>query len=75
MVIIAIMSWLKNSYRDGKKVEANSISPPEFFFMIFLVVAVTVDFYFIPKFCDNDSLFESLSVIYAGGCSFRLLMS
>lgn len=75
MAVIALMSWLKNPCGDGKKVEVNTISPPEFVFMIFLAVAVTVAFYFILKFFDTANLivstFSVLTSFVGAYLSFR----
>ncbi len=60
MAIFALISWLKNPYKNNKsEVAVNKISKIETVFMLGLAVAVTVIFYFILKTWGTANLLPS----------------
>ena len=64
MSVIALVSWLKNPAKQGKKqVKVGEIKGKEWAFMLMLTGAVTLGFYFILKALDTANLgFSTLSV-------------
>lgn len=64
MAIVALISWLKNPYGDGREVKVNHIKSPEVALMAVIGTVVTVVFYFILKFFHTANLTVStLSVM------------
>ena len=62
MSAIALVSWLKNPYKeDRSEVAVNKISLKEIIFMLLIAVPVTVVFYFILKVFNTANL--SLSTV------------
>jgi len=60
MSIVALVSWLRNPYGEGKaEVRVNKIKPREILLLTVLTVAVTVLFYFILKFFGTANLLPS----------------
>ena len=47
MAVVALVSWIKNPYGDGKEVKVNRIKLSEVVLMIIIGTAVTFIFYFI----------------------------
>lgn len=56
MAVIALVSWIKNPYGDGKEVKVNRIKLSEVILMIIIGTAVTFIFYFILKFFHTANL-------------------
>ncbi len=56
MAVVALVSWLKNPYGDGKEVKVNRIKLPEVVLMILIGTAVTFIFYFILKYFNTSNL-------------------
>lgn len=64
MAVVALISWLKNPYGDGREVKVNHIRSPEIALMVVIGAVVTVAFYFILKFFHTANLAVStLSVM------------
>ena len=60
MAFIALVSWLKNPYKDNKaEVKVNRLSKKEIPFMIVLTIAVTVIFYFVLRYFNTANLMPS----------------
>ena len=60
MAIIALISWLKNPYKNNKaEVKVNSISKKETLIMLLYTVAVTIIFYYILKYFNTANLIPS----------------
>ena len=60
MAIIALISWLKNPYKNNKaEVKVNSISKKETLIMLLYTVAVTIIFYYILKHFNTANLIPS----------------
>lgn len=60
MAFIALVSWLKNPYKDNKaEVKVNRLPKKEIPFMITLTVIVTVIFYFVLRYFNTANLFPS----------------
>ena len=64
MACFALISWLKNPYKDVKsQVKVNKISQKEIFLMFVLTIIVTTIFYYLLKFFNNANLlFSTLSI-------------
>ena len=64
MAIMALVSWLKNPFRENKsEVKINTIIKKEYIFLALLTLIVTVAFYFILKALNTANLiFSTLSV-------------
>lgn len=56
MAVIALVSWIKNPYGDGKEVKVNRIKLSEVVLMILIGTAVTFIFYFILKYFNTSNL-------------------
>lgn len=56
MAVVALVSWLKNPYGDGKEVKVNRIKLLEVVLMILIGTAVTFIFYFILKYFNTSNL-------------------
>ena len=60
MAIIALISWLKNPYKNNKaEVKVNTISKKETLIMLLDTVAVTIIFYYILKHFNTANLIPS----------------
>ena len=60
MSVFALISWLKNPYKESKsEVKVNSISKKEIFFLCFITAMVTIIFYFILKHFNTANLIPS----------------
>ena len=60
IAIIALISWLKNSYKGNKsEVAVNNISKKETVFMTILATIVTIIFYYILKYFNTANLIPS----------------
>lgn len=60
MAFFALISWLKNPYKDNKsEVKVNQISKKETVFMFILATLVTILFYFILKHFNTANLIPS----------------
>lgn len=60
MAFIALVSWLKNPYKDNKaEVKVNRLPKIEIPFMITLTVIVTVIFYFVLRYFNTANLVPS----------------
>ena len=60
MAIIALISWLRNPYKNNKaEVKVNSISKKETLIMLLYTVAITIIFYFILKSFNTANLIPS----------------
>ena len=60
MAFIALVSWLKNPYKDNKaEVKVNRLPKKEIPFMIALTVIVTVIFYFVLRYFNTANLVPS----------------
>ncbi len=60
MSIIALISWLRNPYKNNKaEVKVNSISKKETLIMLLYTVAVTIIFYYILKHFNTANLIPS----------------
>ena len=60
MAVLALVSWLKNHYKDNKsEVAVNRLSLKEVPLMVLLTAAVTVAFYFILKYFHTAILIPS----------------
>lgn len=60
MAIIALISWLRNPYKNNKaEVKVNSISKKETLIMLLYTVAVTIIFYYILKHFNTANLIPS----------------
>jgi len=60
MALIALISWIKNPYKNNKsEVKVNEISKKEWIFAALLTAAVTVAFYFILKAFGTANLLPS----------------
>lgn len=64
MAIMALVSWLKNPFRENKsEVKINTITKKEYVFLALLTLIVTIAFYFILKALDTANLiFSTLSI-------------
>lgn len=56
MAVVALISWLKNPYGDGKEVKVNRIKSPEVMIMFTTGIVVTSIFYFILKYFNTSNL-------------------
>ena len=60
MAFIALVSWLKNPYKDNKaEVKVNRLPKKEIPFMITLTIIVTVIFYFVLRYFNTANLVPS----------------
>ncbi len=60
MAFIALVSWLRNPYKDNKsEVKVNRLPKKEIPFMIALTLIVTVIFYFVLKYFNTANLIPS----------------
>ena len=60
MAIFALISWLKNPYKDNKaEVKVNTISKKETLFMWIGSVAITVLFYFVLEYFNTANIVPS----------------
>ena len=60
MAFIALVSWLKNPYKDNKaEVKVNRLPKKEIPFMIMLTIIVTVIFYFVLRYFNTANLVPS----------------
>lgn len=75
MAVVALVSWLKNPYGNGREVRVNRIKSPEFALMVIIGTAVTIIFYFILKFFHTANLavstFSVLTSFVAVYLTFR----
>ena len=63
MALVALISWIKNPYKNTAEVKVNSLSRKQLTLMSVSCVAVTIAFYFILRALGNASLlFSTLSV-------------
>ena len=72
MAVFSLVSWLRNPFKGNKaEVKVNRLKSKEHIFMAFLVVAVTVTFYFILRAFDTANLIPStLSVATSFGAAY-----
>ncbi|MBD5159791.1 MAG: nicotinamide mononucleotide transporter [Ruminococcus sp.] len=59
MAVVALISWLRNPYGDGKEVKVNHIRIKEVLFILAMSVIVTIIFYFILDFFNTANLIIS----------------
>ena len=60
MAIFALISWLKNPYKNNKaEVKVNTISKKEMFFMGICTVVITILFYFILDYYKTANIIPS----------------
>ncbi len=60
MAVFSLVSWLKNPFNENKsEVRVNKITFKEIIFMSFLMLVVTVVFYFILKYFNTANLIPS----------------
>lgn len=60
MAFIALVSWLKNPYKDNKaEVKVNRLQKKEILFMFILTLVVTIIFYFILEYFNTTNLIPS----------------
>lgn len=60
MALFALISWLKNPYKDNRaEVKVNRLPKKEIPFMILLTAIVTIIFYFILKYFNTANLMPS----------------
>ena len=60
MAVIALVSWLKNPYKENKKeVRVNSVGIKEFLFMLICAAAVTVLFFYVLRYFGTANLLSS----------------
>ncbi len=60
MAFIALISWLKNPYKDNKaEVKVNRLQKKEILFMFILTLVVTIIFYFILEYFNTTNLIPS----------------
>lgn len=75
MAVVALISWLKNPYGDGREVKVNHIRSPEVALMAVIGAVVTVAFYFVLKFFHTANLivstFSVLTSFFAVYLTFR----
>lgn len=63
MALVALISWIKNPYKNTAEVKVNSLSRKQLTLMSVSCIAVTIAFYFILRALGNASLlFSTLSV-------------
>ena len=63
IALIAVISWLRNPYKDTKEVAVSKMSARQKYAMVILSVTVTAAFYFILKALGNASLlFSTISI-------------
>lgn len=64
MAVIALISWLKNPFRENKsEVKINAITKKEYIFLALLTLIVTIAFYFILKALNTANLiFSTISI-------------
>lgn len=56
MAVVALVSWIKNPYGDGKEVKVNHIKSSEVFLLAIISTVVTGIFYFILKYFNTSNL-------------------
>lgn len=75
MAVVALVSWLKNPYGNGREVRVNHIKSTEVALMVLIGTAVTIIFYFILKFFHTANLavstFSVLTSFVAVYLTFR----
>lgn len=75
MAVVALVSWLKNPYGNGREVRVNRIKSTEVALMVLIGTAVTIIFYFILKFFHTANLavstFSVLTSFVAVYLTFR----
>lgn len=60
MAFVALVSWLKNPYKDNKaEVKVNRLQKKEILFMFILTLVVTIIFYFILEYFNTTNLIPS----------------
>ena len=59
MAVFSLVSWLKHPSDKKDEVKVNHLKAPEFVFMAFLTIAVTIAFYFILKYFNTANLIPS----------------
>lgn len=84
MAVVALVSWLKNPYGNGREVRVNRIKSTEVALMVLIGTAVTIIFYFILKFFHTANLavstfsvltsFVAVYLTFRRSAFFRLLM-
>lgn len=64
MAVVALISWLRNPYDDGREVKVNHIKKSEILFILVISIIVTLIFYFILKlFHTANLIISTLSVL------------
>lgn len=73
----AVISWLKNPYKDTKEVKVNSLKPIQIVIMILIAIAVTIAFYFILGFFGTARLLLSTFSVFTSfvAASFTFMRS
>lgn len=75
MAVVALVSWLKNPYGNGREVRVNRIKSTEVVLMVIIGTAVTIIFYFILKFFHTANLavstFSVMTSFFAVYLTFR----
>lgn len=59
MALLAVISWIKNPYKDSEEVKVSSVSKKQFILMTISCATVTAAFYFILGALGNASLIIS----------------
>lgn len=59
MALVALISWIKNPYKDSEEVKVSSLSIKQLVFMSTSCIAVTIVFYYILRSLGNASLIVS----------------
>ena len=59
MAVFSLVSWLRHPSDKKDEVKVNHLKAPEFVFMAFLTIAVTIAFYFILKYFNTANLIPS----------------
>ncbi len=60
MAVFALISWLKNPYKENKaEVKVNTISRKEALFVCLCTIAITVLFYFILEYFNTANILPS----------------
>ena len=57
--VFSLVSWLRHPSDKKDEVKVNHLKAPEFVFMAFLTIAVTIAFYFILKYFNTANLIPS----------------
>ena len=59
MAVFSLVSWLRHPSDKKDEVKVDHLKAPEFVFMAFLTIAVTIAFYFILKYFNTANLIPS----------------